>query len=127
MKLIKVLLENWQSILILAIVAIFIIYIVVKFLTMPREEQIQKVQEWLLWAVTQAERIFGGGTGKIKLRYVYDLFIKRFPDIAKIISFTMFSALVDKALETFNQLLSSNKALEEYVNTEEKVNEQISQ
>lgn len=127
MQLIKVLLENWQSILILAIVAIFIIYIVVKFLTMPREEQIQKVQEWLLWAVTQAERIFGGGTGKIKLRYVYDLFIKRFPDIAKIISFTMFSALVDKALETFNQLLSSNKALEEYVNTEEKVNEQISQ
>ena len=127
MQLIKVLLENWQSILILAIVAIFIIYIVVKFLTMPREEQIQKVQEWLLWAVTQAERIFGGGTGKIKLRYVYDLFIKRFPDIAKIISFTMFSALVDKALETFNQLLNSNKALEEYVNTEEKVNEQISQ
>jgi len=85
------------------------------FVKLPRGEQIKKVQEWLLWAVTEAEKQFGGGTGQIKLRYVYDLFVVRFPVIAKIISFDTFSDMVDAALEKMRKLLETNQQVEMYV------------
>ncbi|MFR6482019.1 MAG: hypothetical protein ACLUPD_10785 [Anaerotignum faecicola] len=46
-------------------------------------EQREKVKEWLLLAVTEAEKELGSGTGQLKLRYVYDLFLRRFPAVAK--------------------------------------------
>ena len=45
------------------------------------------------------------------------MFIVRFPVLANIISFEAFALLVDKALEKFNELLVSNKKVEEYVYT----------
>ena len=107
--------ENWYMFIIAAIIIAVAIYMVKTFLKMPREEQITKVQEWLLYAVTQAEKEFGSGTGQLKLRYVYDNFIMRFPGVAKVISFEAFSLLVDKALEKFNSILNSNKQLQSYI------------
>lgn len=75
---------------------------------MPSEEQITKVKEWLLYAVLEAEAEFGGGTGQLKLRYVYDLFLSKFPDIAKVITFATFSALVDEVLEDMRHILETN-------------------
>lgn len=66
-------------------------------------------KNWLVWAVSEAEAIFGGKTGKLKLRYVYDLAIERFPVIAKIIPFTMFGRLVDSALEVMRDMIENNK------------------
>ena len=57
---------------------------------MPTNEQLKKVKEWLLWAVAEAEKELGSGTGQLKLRYVYDMFIVKFPSLAKIISFETF-------------------------------------
>ena len=61
--------------------------------------------------------MLGGGTGQLKLRYVYDLFVTKFPVAAKFITFTLFSEMVDKALEKFNNLLTSNKNIQNYVNS----------
>lgn len=77
---------------------------------MPTKSQIAKVKEWLLYAVTMAESEFGGGTGTIKLRYVYDLFVGKFPWLAKMISFEMFSGLVDEALVDMKKMLQTNEA-----------------
>lgn len=93
-------------------VAIFAIY---KFAKQPRPQQLAKVREWLLYAVTAAQKQFGSGTGQIKLRYVYDMFVGRFPVVARIISFETFSIMVDEALEKFREMLSSNKKIEAYV------------
>ena len=108
--------NNWQ--LIIAAIAIISVVItsVYNFIKMPRSRALEQVQEWLLLAVAEAEKEFGSGTGQLKLRYVYDLFINRFPSLAKIISFEYFSQLVDKALEKFNNILSSNKQVQNYVN-----------
>ena len=76
----------------------------------------KRVLEWLLGAVTQAERELGSGTGKLKLRAVYDAFITKFPVFSKIISFNGFSGLVDKALEQMKAILESNKAVQNFVN-----------
>ncbi len=68
-----------------------------------------------MWAVTEAEKDLGGGTGKLKLRQVYDLFVTRFPWLAKIVSFELFSGMVDDALEEMREMLAQNKAVKELV------------
>ena len=49
------------------------------FLKLSKEKQIEMIKQWLLLAVTQAEKELGEKTGQLKLRYVYDLFIKTYP------------------------------------------------
>ena len=66
-------------------------------------------------AVTEAEKELGGGTGKLKLRQVYDLFVTRFPWLAKIVSFELFSDMVDDALDEMREMLQNNKAVQQLV------------
>ena len=75
----------------------------------------KRVLELLLAAVTMAEKELGSGTGKLKLRSVYDMFIVKFPVFSKIISFSKFSELVDKSLEQMREILSNNKAVQAFV------------
>ena len=75
------------------------------------------MREWLLYAVTKAEKELGGGTGQIKLRYVYDMFVARFAWLARVISFEAFSMMVDEALERMKKMLESNKAMQDFVNS----------
>ena len=72
----------------------------------------------LLYAVTKAEKELGGGTGQIKLRYVYDMFVARFAWLARVISFEAFSMMVDEALERMKKMLESNKAMQTLVSGE---------
>ncbi len=108
----------WIGLIILASLVILGVFIYT-FIKLPTKEQIAKIKEWLLYAVTEAEKELGGGTGQIKLRYVYDMFISKFGILAKLISFNRFSALVDEALDVFRGMLQVNKAVDNYVKGEE--------
>jgi hypothetical protein len=88
---------------------------VYRFAILPTSAQMTKVKEWLLYAVVEAEKELGSGTGQIKLRFVYDKFVTKFPQLAKVISFDTFSTFVDEALEKFKTMLESNEKLAEYV------------
>lgn len=112
----KFITENWFIIVALAAVAGATGYAVFAFVKMPSDSQLNKVREWLLYAVTKAEKELGGGTGQIKLRYVYDMFVARFAWLAKVISFEMFSMMVDEALDKMKSMLEQNKAMQELVN-----------
>lgn len=103
------LLENWYLFVAAVAVAVVIGVVIGKFLNLPTSAQAEKVKEWLLWAVTQAEAELGGGTGQLKLRSVYDIFIQRFPTVAKAIAFDTFSLWVDEALEDMRDMLKNNK------------------
>ena len=59
------------------------------------------------------------GTGKLKLRQVYDAFLTKFPWLAPVITFEQFSGLVDDALEEMRKLLEDNKAVQQLVTGEE--------
>ena len=98
---------------ILAVIAILVMagVAVYRYLGLPREEQLAKVREWLLWAVTGAEKELGGGMGKLKLRQVYDLFVMRFPWLVRVVSFDLFSDMVDDALEEMRSMLQTNTAV----------------
>jgi len=95
-------------------VAVTLIF-AVQFAKEPTDRKIQMLKEWMLYAVIQAEKELGGGTGQIKLRYVWDMFLKTFPALAGVITFDLFSGLVDEALEQMRHLLETNKDVEAYV------------
>lgn len=109
------LVDNWAAILGLIALAGTAIVLIVEFIKTPRASQIEKVKEWLLYAVIAAEKELGSGTGEIKLRYVYNMFLKVFPHLANIISFDFFSDLVDEALTNMKELLESNKKIEKFI------------
>lgn len=95
---------NGYTLLCIAVAALLIFLFV-----MYRLGKIQKANiiEWLLFAVTQAEKELGGGTGELKLRIVYDWFIAKYPVISKFVSFATFSFWVDVALEKMKEILSN--------------------
>lgn len=66
-------------------------------------------KNWLVWAVSEAETMFGSNTGKLKLRYAYELAIERFPIVAKFIPFSLFSKFVDDALAVMRDMIENNK------------------
>lgn len=110
--------ENWPLLVGAAAIVAAAAVAVVRFVGLPTQAQLEKVREWLLWAVTEAEKDLGGGTGKLKLRQVYDLFVTRFPWLAKLVSFELFSQMVDDALEEMREMLNTNQAAKAFVEGE---------
>lgn len=107
--------ENWYLALTAVVMVVMAVVLVGSFVKLPTKEQIAKIKEWLLYAVTEAEKELGGGTGQLKLRQVYDLFVQRFPAVAAVISFDTFSLWVDEALEQMRELLAKNEHAAAYV------------
>lgn len=98
--------------------SIIILNGIITFKNRSKEDQFTMINEWLLNAVTQAEKLFGSGTGQLKLSYVYDLFLQRFPQLKSIISFDTFSSLVDNSLDQLKTLIKENKNIEKYIKEE---------
>ena len=116
------LIENWYIILAAMALGALAVVAVVRFFRLPREQQMENVRQWLLGAVTAAEKELGGGTGKLKLRTVYDAFLTKFPWLAPVIPFEQFSGLVDDALVEMRKLLADNKAVQQMVTGEDSIN-----
>ena len=95
--------DKTMILIIIAIVIIAALFIVLAI------KQPKKVKEWLLYAVIEAEKELGSGTGPVKLRSVYDMFITKFPKLSVFISFNTFSEWVDVALDYMEELLADNK------------------
>lgn len=115
--------DNWFiGIGLIAILAVAIVAVKM-FWDLPTPAQIVKIKEWLLWAVSKAEYELGEGTGALKLRYVYDAFVDKFPMAAKIISFETFAKWVDEALDKMRELLSTNEKVAELIAPVEPVEE----
>lgn len=116
------LIENWYIILAAMALGALAVVAVVRFFRLPREKQMENVRQWLLGAVTAAEKELGGGTGKLKLRQVYDAFLTKFPWLAPVVPFEQFSGLVDDALKEMRKLLADNKAVQQLVTGEDGTN-----
>lgn len=111
----KWLIDNWSFLVVVASVVIVVIVYIKRFLEIPSNEQLVKVRQWLLYAVIEAEKQYHGGTGELKLRAVYNEFCKVFPSLVPIVSFKLFSALVDEALIKMRHLLETNFDIHYYV------------
>ena len=112
------LIENWY-IIVAGIAAVIAAALTAKhYWGMPTAQQIVAIKEWLLWAVTEAEAELGNGTGQLKLRLVYDMFLNTFPWAAKVISFELFAKMVDEALDKMREMLKTNPAVAALVTPE---------
>lgn len=96
----EMIMNNWVLAVAFVAVLVYIGIGVYAFVSRPRAEQIEDIKEWLIWAVKKAEDELGGGSGPLKLRMVYDMFVTRFPTAARFIGFNAFSDLVDDALDS---------------------------
>lgn len=104
---------NIAIIMLLAVVTALCIMAVVLYLKkLPIQERETKIKAWLLYAVSIAEKNLGSGTGQLKLALVYDMFLSKFPFASRIISFTIFTQLVDKALGKMKEMIDGNKKIE---------------
>ena len=111
----KWIVDNWS---LLVVSAAFIMFGYIKLhdlCKLPSEAQQAKIKEWLLYAVIMAEKEFQSGTGRLKLAYVYSLFLDKFKAIAPAVPFEVFSAWVDEVLIQMKQILETNKDIDEYV------------
>lgn len=105
----KWIVDNWSLLVVIAIIATYVI-----------ASGKKSVQEWLLYAVSMAEKDLGGGTGKLKLRYAYDSFVATYPIISKIIPFGVFSMWVDEALDEMRSIIETNMDIKAYLEVEDK-------
>lgn len=94
------------EIIVAVIVAVFLIALSI---------YIMGFKEWLVWAVAEAEKMLGSGTGQLKLRYVYDAAVVRFPILSKLIPFSIFSRMVDSALEVMKDMIENNASIAEAI------------
>lgn len=79
-----------------------------KFIKKSKEQKMQMVKDWLLYAIAMAERELGSGTGRIKLGQVYEQFLLVFPQLQRLISFDTFAKMVDDVLAEFTKLVKEN-------------------
>lgn len=105
------LIEYWSIYVAIAAILVIVAFSLYVFIKSPQSEQMKKVKAWLLFAVTQAEAELGEGTGQLKLVFVYNLFVSKFVWISRLITYDMFSLLVDEALEEMRQMLKTNEAV----------------
>ena len=106
---------NLQIIGLISIVVIPVIFVVYNFITQTKEQQIANIKQWLIYACIEAEKLLGSKTGKVKLRYVYDLFVSKYKFISCIIPFDTFSSWVDDSLVQMREMIEQNMAIENYV------------
>ena len=109
---------DYYMIIIMIIVVVGLVAAAIKFFRLTKDQQIRNIKEWLLIACLEAEQLLGSKTGRIKLRYVYDLFVTKFRFMAYIISFEQFSLLVDEALDVMRDLIETNQAVKAIVESD---------
>ena len=109
---------NFQVIIVFLITVAAGIGVTTAFFKLPNKKKIDNIKEWLKYAVVEAEKELGSGTGQLKLRMVYDLAVKQFPFIVQFVAFDVFSSWVDEALKWMNEQLAQNKATKEYVESD---------
>lgn len=108
MDIIELIIKN-MGLIIGTIILIALVGLTIKeFIELGKEKQLEKVKEWLLYACIMAEKKLGGGTGQIKLRYVYDLFVEKFSFLKLLVTFEQFSGMVDEALVKMREMLEKN-------------------
>ena len=109
MNIIQFLLANWDSVLvILAFLALIVVLV--------KRGETKVLNKVLFSLVTQAEKQFGGGTGKLKLAAVSDWIYQRIPAILKLLfSEKDIESMIETALEEAKKAWGNNENIAAYI------------
>lgn len=108
MTLIEWLAMNWKFCFFLIIMIFLLIYGLMT----------GKCIKWLEWAVTEAEKQLGNGTGALKLRTVYTWFVDQYPSFSVIVPFPLFEYWVNIALKWMKKQMEHNPSFNNIINGE---------
>lgn len=123
----KWVMDNWSLLVVVLSTVIVIAIRVASYLRLSDEDKakakaqhrdamLRALSDWLLIAVTEAEKELGGGTGKLKLRAVYEKAISLFgPELADIVTLEQLDQLLQVPLDQMRDMLVDNKAIRKYV------------
>lgn len=100
---------DYYNILIWMVLAIGAAISAYKFYKLGKQQQLDKVKQWLLLAVLEAEKELGSKTGQLKLRLVYNRFVDKFKIVSYMITFDTFKQLVDEALEEMKDMIGESQ------------------
>lgn len=122
----KWIIENWTMVIVLLAMAAGPLAYFRRIMALPPEDRIpeikddvrEKIIEWLKGQVSKAEKELGGGTGELKLRDVYDSFIKVWPNEAEIATFKEYSEMVDEALTWMKKQMEKNERIKTHIEGE---------
>ena len=109
MNIIQFLFANWDSVLVvLAFLALIVVLV--------KRGETKVLNKVLFSLVTQAEKQFGGGTGKLKLAAVSDWIYQRIPAVLKLLfSEKDIEKLIESALEEAKKAWGTNGNLAAYI------------
>lgn len=109
MNIIQFLFANWDSVLvILAFLALIVVLV--------KHGETKVLNKVLFSLVTQAEKQFGGGTGKLKLAAVSDWIYQRIPAILKLLfSEKDIESMIETALEEAKKAWGNNENIAAYI------------
>jgi hypothetical protein len=111
----KTIVENMPFILLCLAMLAVVISCFYSLVTMPSQKRKNMLEEWLKIFVTEAEKKYGGKTGQLKLRWVYEKAVETFPWLIKMMDFDVFSLYVDAALIWMRKQMEENIAFRNYV------------
>lgn len=106
---------NIDLIVIVVILLAIFIFVSYKFLTQPSDKRKYQIKQMLLIMVTEAEKLYGSKTGKLKFSYVYGELITKLPYL-RYIPLSVIESLIEESLEEMKHLLESNPRIAEIVN-----------
>lgn len=109
MNIIQFLFANWDSVLvILAFLALIVVLV--------KRGETKVLNKVLFSLVTQAEKQFGGGTGKLKLAAVSDWIYQRIPAVLKLLfSEKNIENMIEIALEEAKKAWGNNENIAAYI------------
>lgn len=109
------LINYWYFIVIIVAILVISGVFIFNFLQKPSEQKLQNIKEWAIYACALAQAHLGSGTGQLKMRETYDMFISRFPDLVKIVPFEMYKNIAESALLEFKKMLENNPKVKELI------------
>lgn len=107
--------QNWPFLLIGLAVIIVGIKLLYNFIKNPSAQQLESIKQWAIYACAMAEATLGSGTGQLKMRATYDMFLEKFPVLAKIVSFEKYQQIAENALMEFKKMLKENPNVQELI------------
>ena len=109
MNIIQFLFANWDSVLVvLAFLALIVVLV--------KRGETKVLNKVLFSLVTQVEKQFGGGTGKLKLAAVSDWIYQRIPAVLKLLfSEKDIESMIETALEEAKKAWGNNENIAAYI------------
>lgn len=111
----KFITENWFVIVAIAAMGGSIGYAIYTFCKMPPEKQLNKVREWLLYAVTTRKRNWEQEQEKSSCGMYMTCSWRGLTGLQRSSRSTCFSMMVDDALEQMKTMLEENEAAQKFV------------